>query len=82
MSAARLNARGAGSARQLARTKIEHNAFFIDEMTLENTPLTLLLIRLDWVRRSIRPPARGNHEFVDRFRISPEVRMQHHGRKR
>jgi len=38
-----------------------------------------LLIRLDWVRRSIRPPARGNHEFVDRFRIAPELWVQHHG---
>src|ERR1700732_864585 len=37
------------------------------------------LIRLDWIRRSIRPPARGNHEIVDRFRNAPELRMQHDG---
>src|SRR5713101_509237 len=39
-----------------------------------------LLIRLDWVRRSIRPPARGNHEYVDWFRSTTELWIQHDGR--
>src|ERR1700685_326719 len=38
-----------------------------------------LLIRLEWVRRSIRPPARGNHEDVDWFRIAMELWIQHDG---
>src|SRR5580658_2533502 len=39
-----------------------------------------LLIRLDWVRRSIRPPARGNHKYVDWIRNATELWIQHHGR--
>src|SRR5580692_11457319 len=54
------------------------NSFFL------GTPAALitLLIRLDWVRRSIRPPARGNHEYVDWFGIAMELWIQHGGRVR
>src|SRR5580700_84416 len=41
-----------------------------------------LLIRLGCVHRSIRPPARGNHEYVDWFRIPMELWIQHDGRLR
>src|SRR5882724_2181030 len=34
----------------------------------------------DWVRRSIRPPARGNHEYIDWFRSATELWIQHDGR--
>ena len=33
----------------------------------------------DWVRRSIRPPARGNHEYID-WRSANELWIQHDGR--
>src|SRR5271169_5322623 len=35
---------------------------------------------LDWVRCSIRPPARGYHEYVDWFRSATELCIQHDGR--
>src|SRR5258708_9922866 len=35
---------------------------------------------LDWVCRSIRPSARGNHEYVDWFRSASELWIQHDGR--
>src|SRR5271169_2573053 len=35
---------------------------------------------LDWVRCSIRPPARGYHEYVDWFRSASELWIQHDGR--
>src|SRR6202034_78092 len=34
----------------------------------------------DWGRRSIRPSACGNHEYVDWFRSARELRIQHDGR--
>ena len=34
----------------------------------------------DWVRRSIRPPARGNHEHIDWFRSATKLWIQHDGR--
>jgi len=34
------------------------------------------------VRRSIGPPARGNHEYVDGLRGATELWVQHHGRLR
>src|ERR1700686_2206661 len=36
----------------------------------------------DWGRRSIRPSARGNHEYVDWFRSAAELWIQHDGRVR
>jgi len=45
-------------------------------------PAGEMLIRLDWVCSSIRPPACGNHEYVDWFGMSMELWIQHDGSAR
>src|SRR5260370_34958656 len=38
------------------------------------------LLHPDWVRRSIRPPTRGDHEYVNWFGSATELWIQHDGR--